>query len=288
MELKDKLINGSRLSKKIKAELKKKVDQMETKPGLAVVLVGDNPASEIYVSHKEKACNQVGFYSRKVELDKDISEEKLFATLNELNQEKQIDGILVQLPLPDHLSHLEEKVLNSINPDKDVDGFHPANVGNLFSAKGGVPDDIFIPATPKGILTMVQEYGLEIEGKEVVVIGRSNLVGKPVGMLFLLENGTVTVCHSRTKDLTAHTKRADILIAAVGRPEFVKAEQVKEGAVVIDVGIHRTDDGLVGDVAFEEVKEKAKAITPVPGGVGPMTIASLLENTMIAHQKNKS
>lgn len=288
MKLKDKIINGRKLSKQIKEEVKDTVKGLGKKPGLAVVLVGNNPASKVYVAHKQKACEQVGMYSRKVKLSAEISEEELFEKLDELNNDEQIHGILVQLPLPKRLKHLEDDVLKFINPVKDVDGFHPVNSGKLFSAKGGVPHDIYVPATPKGILTMVKEYGLEIEGKEVVVIGRSNLVGKPVAMLFLLENGTVTICHSRTKDLKEHAQKADILIVAVGRLNFVTADYVKEGAVVIDVGINRTDNGLVGDVAFEEVKEKAKAITPVPGGVGPMTIASLLQNTMIAYKNIKN
>ena len=201
MKLKDKIINGRKLSKQIKEEVKDTVKGLGKKPGLAVVLVGNNPASKVYVAHKQKACEQVGMYSRKVKLSAEISEEELFEKLDELNNDEQIHGILVQLPLPKRLKHLEDDVLKFINPVKDVDGFHPVNSGKLFSAKGGVPHDIYVPATPKGILTMVKEYGLEIEGKEVVVIGRSNLVGKPVAMLFLLENGTVTICHSRTKDL---------------------------------------------------------------------------------------
>lgn len=288
MDLKDKIIDGKKLSKQIKEEVKDTVAHLEKKPGLAVVLVGENPASKVYVSYKDKACREVGINSVQVKMPKETTEEELFEKLDELNNDNSIHGILVQLPLPKQLRHLEDAVLEYVNPEKDVDGFHPYNSGQLFSAKGGVPHDIFVPATPKGILTMVKEYNLEIEGKEVVIIGRSNLVGKPVAMLFMLENGTVTICHSRTKDLIGHAQKADILVAAVGKPEFITADYVKEGAVVIDVGINRINDGLVGDVAFEEVKEKAQAITPVPGGVGPMTIASLLQNTMIAYKNIKN
>jgi methylenetetrahydrofolate dehydrogenase (NADP+)/methenyltetrahydrofolate cyclohydrolase len=288
MQLKNKIINGKKLSRQIKEEIKDTVAHLDEKPGLSVVLVGENPASKVYVSYKHKACEEVGINSIQVKMPKETTEEELFEKLDKLNNDEQIHGILVQLPLPKHLKHLEDQVLEYVNPIKDVDGFHPVNSGKLFSARGGVPHNIYVPATPKGILTMIKEYGLEIEGKEVVVIGRSNLVGKPVAMLFMLENGTVTICHSRTKDLIGHAQKADILIVAVGRPEFVTADYVKRGAIVIDVGINRVDDKLVGDVAFKEVKEKAKAITPVPGGVGPMTIASLLQNTMIAYKNIKN
>jgi len=279
-----KIIDGRDLSNKIKEAIKEKVVKMDRKPGLAVVLVGDNPASKVYVGAKEKACKKVGFYSRKIVLPKNISQKELEQEVKKLNENDKIDGVLVQLPLPEGLD--EKRIVNLVSPKKDVDCFHPSNIGRLYLKKKIEIENLLAPCTPKGIVRLIQSTGIEIEGKNAVVVGRSNLVGKPVAQLLLGKNATVTVCHSRTKNLQQETKKADILIAAVGRPRMIQKEMVKKGAVVIDVGINRTDEGLVGDVDFEAVKEKAGYITPVPGGVGPMTIASLLENTLLLNKKN--
>ncbi len=274
------LIDGKKIASKLKADIKTEVEEMSTQPGLAVVLVGDDPASKIYVNSKEKACKKAGFHSKKVLLDKDITQKELLEQIKDLNQDSKIHGILVQMPLPDHLD--EDLVVEAISLDKDVDVFHPYNFGQLFLKKALPPlDALLAPCTPKGIMRLLESTGIELEGKKAVVVGRSNLVGKPIASMMTAANATVTICHSRTKDLAAETSQADILIAAVGLPEFIGQEMVKPGAVVIDVGINRTEDGLVGDVDFEAVKSVAGHITPVPGGVGPMTIASLLENTLI-------
>lgn len=274
------IIDGKQISLKLKANIKKKVEEMSTQPGLAVVLVGDDPASKIYVNSKERACEKAGFYSKKVLLDKNISQDKLIEQIKDLNQDPKIHGILVQMPLPDHLD--EGLVIENINPNKDVDVFHPYNIGQLFLRKNLPPlNHLLAPCTPKGIMRLLQSIGIELEGKKAVVVGRSNLVGKPIATMLTAANATATICHSRTKNLAGETSQADILIAAVGLPEFIGQEMVKPGSVVIDVGINRTDDGLVGDVDFEAVKSVAGHITPVPGGVGPMTIACLLENTFI-------
>lgn len=279
------LIDGRQISSQLKSRIKAKVKAADFQPGLAVILVGDDPASKVYVNSKEKACQKAGFLSRKIVLDKDISQQQLLEEVEKLNEDPKIHGILVQLPLPDHLD--EKIVIENIDPKKDVDVFHPHNVGRLTLIKRLPPlDELLAPCTPKGIMRMLQETDVELEGKKAVVIGRSNLVGKPVALMLTASSATVTVCHSRTKDLAAEAKRADILIAAVGRAEFVTADMVKPGAVVIDVGINRTDEGLVGDVDFEAVKQKAGHITPVPGGVGPMTIACLLENTLLLAEKH--
>jgi len=279
------LIDGRQLSQDLKAKIRQQTEVMTTKPGLAVVLVGDDPASQVYVNSKEKACKKLGFYSEKVVMPAKTTEEELLAEVDRLNNDPKIHGILVQLPLPSHLN--EEVVINNINPEKDVDVFHPFNVGQLTMMKR-LPDldELLAPCTPKGIMRMLQQTGADLDGKKAVVLGRSNLVGKPIALLLLASNATVEICHSHTQNLAEVTKSADILIAAVGRPKFVTAEMVKPGAVVIDVGINRTDEGLVGDVDFEQVKDVAGHITPVPGGVGPMTIACLMENTLLLAKKH--
>ena len=244
------------------------------KIGLAVVIVGDNPASRVYVNNKKKACEYVGFESYEYALPENTTEDELLALVDKLNSDDKVNGILVQLPLPKHIS--EDKVIKRINPKKDVDAFHPENVGRIMTG-----DYAFLPCTPAGVMELIKESGIDVAGKECVILGRSNIVGKPQAMLLLHANGTVTICHSKTKNLKEVTKRADILVAAIGKEKFVTADMVKEGAVVIDVGINRMADGkLCGDVDFENVKEIAGAITPVPGGVGPMTIAMLMKNTL--------
>ncbi|MER2080636.1 MAG: bifunctional methylenetetrahydrofolate dehydrogenase/methenyltetrahydrofolate cyclohydrolase FolD [Ruminococcus sp.] len=270
--------------KKVSAEVKEKVRQQTLQlkeqhgitPGLAVVIVGDDPASRVYVNNKKKACELVGFRSEEYALPASTAQEELLDLVRTLNGKEDINGILVQLPLPKHLD--DKAVIEAINPVKDVDAFHAVNVGKIMLGEYD-----FLPCTPAGVMEMLHSYGISVEGKECVVIGRSNIVGKPMGMLLLHENGTVTICHSRTKNLAAVCARADILVAAVGIPKFVKADMVKEGAVVIDVGMDRDENGkLCGDVDFENVKEKCSYITPVPGGVGPMTIATLMKNTLKA------
>ncbi len=273
----EKIIDGKAIAAQMREQIKDEVSRLSAEgvtPGLAVVLVGDDPASRVYVSMKEKACAATGIFSDEHKLPADTSEAQLLALVDELNNDPRIDGILVQLPLPDHIN--ETRILDAISPHKDVDGFHPFNVGKLVV---GTPT--FQPCTPYGIMKMLEKTGTDLTGKEVVVVGRSNIVGKPVALMCLAEHATVTICHSRTQDLAAQVGKADVLIAAVGRPEMIKGEWVKPGAVVIDVGVNRLDDGrLVGDVAFESAKERASAITPVPGGVGPMTITMLLHNTV--------
>ena len=272
------LIDGKKVSEDTRAEIAKGVEELKNSsgitPGLAAVLVGEDPASEIYVRNKRKACEKVGIYSEEHKLSQETTEEELLALVEKLNNDDKIHGILVQLPLPDHIN--STKILRTVTPLKDVDGFHPENVGMLVE---GTPR--FISCTPYGIIKMLDYYNIEIKGQEAVVVGRSNIVGKPVGMLLLHRHATVTTCHSRTRDLGEVTRRADILVAAIGRANFITADMVKDGVVVIDVGINRNEDGkLTGDVDFENVKEKASYITPVPGGVGPMTIAMLLWNTL--------
>jgi len=272
------IIDGKEVSQHIRAEVAKGVAELVGKsgvtPGLAAVLVGENPASEIYVRNKRKACADAGMYSEEHKLPSETTQEELLSLVEKLNHDPDIHGILVQLPLPDHIN--ETIVLRAVSPDKDVDGFHPYNVGLLVE---GNPR--FISCTPHGIIKMLEYYDIDVKGKEAVVVGRSNIVGKPVSMLLLHRHATVTICHSRTRDLPEVTGRADILVAAIGRANFVTEDMVKEGAVVIDVGINRNDEGkLTGDVDFEKVKEKASYITPVPGGVGPMTISMLLWNTL--------
>ena len=269
------LIDGKLISTQIKDELKAEVACLKEKgivPCLAVIQVGNDPASSVYVNNKKKACAYIGIESLAYELEENISQEELLIIIDELNHNDMVNGILVQLPLPKHIN--EEAVIKAIIPEKDVDGFHPETVGNMCIGSKG-----FLPCTPAGVIQLLKRSNIEIEGKECVVIGRSNIVGKPMALLLLRENGTVTITHSRTKDLKEITKRADILVAAIGKPKFVTAEFLKEGAVVIDVGIHRNaDNKLCGDVDFDDVVEKVSAITPVPGGVGPMTIAMLMNN----------
>ena len=270
-----KIIDGKKIAEKILNELKSKIKDLKQKPGLALVLVGDNPASEIYVNFKEKTCKEVGFYCERFNLDKNIGELDLLNLVNGLNQKTDIHGILVQLPLPKQIN--EHLIVNSVLPHKDVDGFTAVNLGNLVSENA-----IMAPATAKAVLKLIESTGIKIEGKNAVVVGRSNIVGQPVAMMLLEKNATVTICHSKTKNIAEHTKKADILVAAVGKPKLITKDMVKEGAVVIDVGINRIGNKIVGDVDFENVKEVAGFITPVPGGVGPMTIAMLMENTLKA------
>lgn len=263
-----------------KARVKERTEELKNThhvtPGLAVVIVGDDPASRVYVNNKKKACEAVGFVSEEYALPAETTQEELLALVETLNNKPDINGILVQLPLPKHLD--DKAVIAAINPQKDVDAFHAVNVGKIMLGEYD-----FLPCTPAGVMEMLHSYQIPVEGRECVVIGRSNIVGKPMGMLLLHENGTVTICHSRTKNLAEVCRRADILVAAVGIPKFVKADMVKEGAVVIDVGMDRDENGkLCGDVDFENVKEKCSFITPVPGGVGPMTIATLMKNTLKA------
>jgi len=272
------ILSGKELSEKLTAQQKERVLELKAKgihPGLAVVLVGEDPASQIYVRNKGLACEEVGIYSRTVRLDAACDQQTLEKTIQELNDDPKISGILVQLPLPKHLN--EESALARIKPEKDVDGFHLINAGKLFTGQAGV-----VPCTPKGVMYMLRHAGVDLKGKEAVVIGRSNIVGKPAAILLLNEHCTVTVCHSRTKDLKEHARRADVLVAAIGKPRFVTADMVKPGAVVIDVGINRVDGKVVGDVDFEPVSKVAGYITPVPGGVGKMTISMLMENTLEA------
>lgn len=277
-----KILSGKIVSARVKDELKKEVEELSQRgkqTGLAVVLVGDDSASKVYVRNKEKACEEVGIYSEVHRLSENTSEEELLKLINKLNENDKIDGILVQLPLPKHLD--DKVIIDNIKPEKDVDAFHPSNVGKIM-----IGDYDFLPCTPAGIMELIHESGVEVDGKTCVVIGRSNIVGKPMSMLLLHENGTVTTCHSHTKNLAEVTKSADILVAAVGIPKFVKADMVKPGAVVIDVGMDRDENGkLCGDVDFNEVEPVAGAITPVPGGVGPMTIAMLMRNTVTASKK---
>lgn len=269
------IIDGKKISQEIKDELREKMAELKQKGGsrcLAVIQVGDDPASSVYVNNKKKACEYIGIASESYHLPEETTEKELLELIEELNRKPEVNGILVQLPLPKQID--ENKILLAISPEKDVDGFHPVNVGNLSIGRPG-----FVSCTPAGVIQLLKRSGIEIEGKECVVLGRSNIVGKPMAMLLLRENGTVTVCHSRTKNLKEITKRADILIAAIGKPKFIDADYVKEGAVVIDVGIHRNENGkLCGDVDFESVAPHCAAITPVPGGVGPMTIAMLMHN----------
>ena len=244
-------------------------------PGLAVIIVEGDSASRVYVNNKKKACAETGIHSEEYALPNDVSEDELISLIEKLNKKPDIDGILVQLPLPKHID--EEKIILSINPQKDVDAFHPVNTGKIM-----IGNYNFLPCTPAGVMELIHESGIDVCGKDAVVIGRSNIVGKPMSMLLLHENATVTVCHSRTQNLKEKVKRADIVVAAVGKAGFVTADMVKDGAVVIDVGINRTENGLKGDVDFDAVCEVAGAITPVPGGVGPMTIAMLMRNTVTA------
>ena len=277
-----KIINGKEISEKIRLRIADEVKALGTKnivPGLAVILVGEDPASQVYVRNKKRACEQAGIYSESYELPGDTSQEDILKLIDKLNNDPKINGILAQLPLPGHID--EETVINRISTEKDVDAFHPINVGKIM-----IGNYDFLPCTPAGVMALLEESGVDCAGKECVVVGRSNIVGKPQAMLLLHSHGTVTICHSRTKNLSEVTRRADILIAAVGKPDFITADMVKPGAVVIDVGINRKKDGkLTGDVNFASVEPVASYITPVPGGVGPMTITMLLQNTLKSAKK---
>ena len=278
------IIDGKAVSAAVKEEIKSETAKLKEKGitvGLAVILVGDDPASKIYVANKKKACEDLGFVSEEYLLPENTKTSELLELINVLNNEKSINGILCQLPLPKQID--EQTVINAISPLKDVDAFHPSNVGKIM-----IGNYDFVPCTPAGIMEMLKYYNIEISGKNCVVIGRSNIVGKPMSMLLLHQNGTVTTCHSRTKDLSEYTRKADILVSAVGKANFVTADMVKDGAVVIDVGMNRENGKLCGDVVFDEVSKKASFITPVPGGVGPMTIAMLMKNTLTAAKKQNN
>lgn len=280
-----KLLMGKEVSARIKGELWEEVENLKKQginPGLAVIIVGEDPASQVYVRNKEKACEECGIYSEKYALPEETTQEELLKLIDELNHKESISGILVQLPVPKRID--EKAVINAIDPKKDVDAFHPVNVGKIM-----VGNYDFVPCTPAGVMELIKESGIDVGGKECVIVGRSNIVGKPQAMLLLHQNGTVTICHSKTKNLAEKTRKADILVAAVGIPNFIKGDMIKEGAVVIDVGINRiAPKKLVGDVEFETAEKVAGAITPVPGGVGPMTIAMLMKNTVKAAIINKS
>ncbi|MGN1124206.1 MAG: bifunctional methylenetetrahydrofolate dehydrogenase/methenyltetrahydrofolate cyclohydrolase FolD [Eubacterium sp.] len=273
------IIDGKEVSRQVRERVSAQTDELKKKgvtPGLAVIIVGEDPASQVYVRNKEKACEEVGFYSEKFALPENTTQQELNALVKELNGRKEINGILCQLPLPKHLD--DKEVINLIDPIKDVDAFHPVNVGAIM-----IGDYNFLPCTPAGVMELIHSTGTEIAGKKAVVIGRSNIVGKPMAMLLLHENATVEITHSKTKNLAEEASKADILIAAVGKAKFVTADMVKDGAVVIDVGMNRDENGkLCGDVDFDSVKEKCSYITPVPGGVGPMTISMLMQNTLTA------
>lgn len=278
----NKLIDGKAIGQEIRNELKEQVASLTERghqPGLAVILVGENPASQTYVKNKEKSSLEAGMKSELIKLSETVSEEELLQEVEKLNQDETIDGILVQLPLPKHID--ENKVIRAISPDKDVDGFHPMNVGKML-----IGQQTFLPCTPYGIMQLLERSNVEIAGKHAVIIGRSNIVGKPMGQLLLQKDATVTYCHSRTKDLKKYTKQADILIVAIGMAKFITGDYIKEGATVIDVGMNRDENGkLCGDVDFESAEKTAGAITPVPGGVGPMTITMLLKNTVESAEK---
>ena len=274
------IIDGKEIAKNLRSKIAEDVSTFERPPGLAVILVGEDPASAVYVRNKELACKQAGFFSDKIIKSENITEEQLLEEVERLNNNPQIDGILVQLPLPKHID--ANKVIEHISPLKDVDGFHSENIGKLMQNKSHLR-----PCTPKGVMTMLESIDCQIEGMNCVVIGASNIVGRPMAMELLNARGTVTICNSKTKDLPGKVREADILVVGVGIPKMVKGDWVKEGAVVIDVGINRLEDGsLVGDVDYDAIKDTAGAITPVPGGVGPMTIATLLENTLIAYKQS--
>ncbi|MGN1420362.1 MAG: bifunctional methylenetetrahydrofolate dehydrogenase/methenyltetrahydrofolate cyclohydrolase FolD [Eubacterium sp.] len=273
------IIDGKAVSKQVKEQVKIETEELKKNgitPGLAVIIVGEDPASQVYVRNKERACDEVGFYSEKFALPENTTQQELNNLVKELNGRKEINGILCQLPLPSHLD--DKEVINLIDPIKDVDAFHPVNVGAIM-----IGDYNFLPCTPAGVMELIHSTGVDVTGKKAVVMGRSNIVGKPMAMLLLHENATVEIVHSKTKDLASVTKEADILVAAIGKAKFVTADMVKDGAVVIDVGMDRDENGkLCGDVDFESVKDKCSYITPVPGGVGPMTISMLMKNTLTA------
>lgn len=276
------IINGKQIAEDIREGIRQEMEQLKItgfQPGLAVVLVGEDPASQVYVRHKEKACHDLGYYSEVHRLPSTTSQEELLAMVDRLNKQENINGILVQLPLPEQIE--EKAIINAISPEKDVDGFHPISVGNLV-----IGDDSLLPCTPAGVIELIKRAGVEISGKHAVVIGRSNIVGKPVSLLLQRENATVTMCHSRTSNMKELAKQADILVVAIGKANFVDASYIKPGAVVIDVGVNRLDNGkLAGDVDFESAKQVSGPITPVPGGVGPMTITMLMQNTLVAAKR---
>ena len=276
------IINGKEIAASVRQEIRKEVEELKEKgfvPGLAVILVGDNQASQTYVRNKEKACLDLGMHSVLIKKPATLSQEELIENINELNQDDSIHGILVQLPLPNHIN--EKAIIEAISPEKDVDGFHPINIGRMMTGQSA-----FLPCTPYGVMVMLQHINYNLEGKHVVVVGRSNIVGKPQGQLMLNANATVTICHSKTKDLAYYTKQADVIVAAVGKRNTITADHIKEGAVIIDVGMNRNDEGkLCGDVDYEGVLDKASYVTPVPGGVGPMTITMLMKNTVQSAQK---
>ena len=276
------IIDGKAVSLKLKQEISRRVETLSSEgviPGLAVVLVGDDPASHTYVKNKKRTCEALGMRSDLLQFPATLKEEELLDVINGLNRDPQIHGILVQLPLPNHINEFE--VINTIDPDKDVDGFHPISVGNMMIGR-----EAFLPCTPHGIIKLLEEYGIDPAGKHAVIIGRSNIVGKPAGQLLLQKNATVTYCHSHTEDLAYYTRQADILVSAVGYAKFLGKDHIKQGAIVIDVGMNRDENGkLCGDVDFDDVLDKASYITPVPGGVGPMTIAMLMENTLISAER---
>ena len=271
-------MDGKMVSAKVRGSILEEVNKLKeqgVRPGLAVIIVGEDPASQVYVRNKERACEECGFYSEKYALPEETTQEQLLELIEELNHNPRIDGILCQLPVPKHID--DQAIIDAISPEKDVDAFHPVNVGKIM-----VGNFDFLPCTPAGVMQLLEEYGIDPQGKNCVVIGRSNIVGKPMSMLLLHKPGTVTICHSRTKNLKEVCAQADILVAAVGKADFVTADMVKEGATVIDVGMNRKDGKLCGDVCFDEVNEKAAYLTPVPGGVGPMTITMLMKNTLKA------
>ena len=271
------IIDGKEIAKKLRSSIAKQVAKLDRKPGLAVILVGDDPASAVYVRNKDNACKEVGFYSEKINKPLDITQAALLAEVERLNKDDKIDGILVQLPLPSHLD--ANQVIEAINPNKDVDGFHSENVGKLMQNK-----PYLRPCTPKGVMTMLATIGVDLVSKNCVVVGASNIVGRPMAMELLNARATVTICNSKTQDLSSKIKQADVVVVAVGKSKMIKGDWIKDGAIVIDVGINRLDDGsLSGDVDFDSAQDKASWITPVPGGVGPMTIATLLENTLTAY-----
>lgn len=276
------IINGKQIAEDIREGIRQEMEQLKTtgfQPGLAVVLVGEDPASQVYVRHKEKACHDLGYYSEVHRLPSTTSQEELLAMVDQLNKQENINGILVQLPLPKQIE--EKAIINAIAPEKDVDGFHPISVGNLV-----IGDDSLLPCTPAGVIELIKRTGVEISGKHAVVIGRSNIVGKPVSLLLQRENATVTMCHSRTSNMKELAKQADILVVAIGKANFVDASYIKPGAVVIDVGVNRLENGkLAGDVDFESATQVCGPITPVPGGVGPMTITMLMQNTLVAAKR---
>ena len=277
------IIDGKALSDKILKEIENEHSELQAKvgrkAGLAVIIVGENPASQIYVRNKIRACERVGFHSETIRLDENITEESLLLKIKKLNNDNNIDGILVQLPIPKHINEL--KVINAISAEKDVDGFHTTNIGKMM-----IGDETgFLPCTPAGVIQMFEEYNIDLEGKDVLVIGQSNIVGKPMTLLLINKRATVQVCNSKTKNLPEKLQKADVVVAAAGSPKLVKGSDVKEGVVVIDIGINRVDGKICGDVDFEEVSQKASYITPVPGGVGPMTIAMLIKNTFKSYKQ---